>query len=156
MRWRKNGKWQMFIEVSRGMFHWFCVAMTALVLGNGLISRISSSEWMLYDRDLCLFLLTASLAVLPFLMFVFIDRHTQAVENTFRAIHFTLTAVFVVGPLTLLGVTGRNITLPMVIIIFALFAAIYWGGYFRDMSVAKKINAKLDALHNEENATDED
>ena len=156
MRWRREGKMVMFLEVQHSMIYSFCAVMTVLVLSNGVISWANGIEWILFGRDLRLFLLVASLAASTVLLFVFIESNTARAKNIFRAIHFVLTGILVVGPLVLFGVTGRNVTIPMGIIFFSIFAAVYWGLYLKDVAVARKINEKLDALHREENATDGD
>ncbi|MCL2593155.1 MAG: hypothetical protein FWD82_07290 [Defluviitaleaceae bacterium] len=145
MRLRKDYRGLILRALLGQMFKYFCIITTILIITNGIIARITGSEWILYAQDLHRFLLVALFAVLPILIYAFFESDGIIL----RIIHIGLTIVFALVPLLFMNDTGRATLITFLFI----FVAIYGYGYYTEKRAAIEINKKLAELHLEEDAT---
>jgi len=132
------------------MLSFFCIVTTVLVLANLGISRFQGTDLVLYAHDLRRILLTALFAVLPILLLALFENTSNGRVSILRIVHFSLTAVFVIGVLLLIEPTGRDFTLVTGIVALVIYSATYSVLYLKDRHLAMKINKQLDKFHSEE------
>ena len=141
------------------VFILFCVITTAQVLFISTVSIITGSETLMTSWDMLKLPLVAFASVLPTLMYV--RRNTKKLPGRAEAIilqilHFTLTSGIVFGLLIYFGYMGA----ANAAFIIALFIVIYVPACViqerRDRKLANKLNERINAIHNTDNATRRD
>ena len=150
MKIRKEYKWPIFKAISREAVMYFCLASTVMLMVNGGMAWFSGVEWVMYSRDMLRIFLAAFFAVVPIYMFAFFEESVPMRLSVLRVLHFTVTAVLVVGVLLIVEPTGRDFTLRTGILFLVIYAAVYAYGLYKDRKTATLINKRLDELHMEE------
>jgi hypothetical protein len=135
------------------LFFLFCIITTCECLFVGIFSLITSRDalfdaWFLIELPFIAFL-----SVLPTLILWRSETVPRVELIIRRALHFVLTAGIVCGLTIYIGWMDAVST---VVITMAFFLAVYIPVFFiaerRARSLARKINEKIDALRNDENA----
>ena len=136
-------------QISRNFF----IITTALVIINGAWTTLRASEWAFSGADLLRIPLFAFIALLPSVLNVFFECRSLKAVIQFQLVHFVLTAAFVFGAMMILGMPGRETFIRSMIAFFLIYAAYTVHSYVKNSRVAAQINKKLDALHQQDNAT---
>ena len=134
----------------------FCILTTAQVLFVGAINMYMDNNMTMTMQDLLRFPLISFAAVLPTLIFVrnkAKNRSSRIETFLFPILHFTLTAGIVFGLLIYFGWMDASNAIIMVAFFLAIYVPAYAIQEIRDRKLAKRLNEKIDAFHNSENAT---
>ena len=147
MSWRMNA----LKTTLRAMINYFFGLTTLILIIRGGVAWLTGSELMRYDRDLLAIPLMALFGVLPMLISVpFVIKSLRGLI-IIRVVHFILTAIFVFVPQMLwIRLRGTEIgIIPVMVIFLIIYAALSVRTVISEARLAKKLNARLDALMNE-------
>jgi len=140
-------------EELKFMFHLFCAITAFETIYMAIAAFVNGEGFTFTARDLYKIPLVALFGVIPVLILVRKEQVPKTELILRRILHFIITAAVVLGSLVYFG----WLVVANAIVIIVFFLAIYIGAYVvesvREKQLADKINERINAFHEAENAT---